>query len=181
VVKDERAMELGTELAANIGEVLKREDGKRKDKASPFYDVYSGINAAFKPWLDRLRRAQTLAKGKCEAWFLVVRAKQRKAEEEQRRREQRAQDAGRVVTPKHIPEPIAQTTRTASGAKATMRAGWAFEVVDLKQVPRRFLMLNDRGVQLHIDMEAKTLGKPTEIKGLRIYQTASMASGQAKR
>lgn len=181
VVKNKATYEEGIELANRIGVKLTEEDVKRKEQAKPFYDVYTGINSAFKPWLEKLRAAQLSVKHKAEQWYLAERDKQRRAEEAQRNREADRIAAGKTVVPRRIAEPMAQTIHTDTGAKGTMREGWTFELVDLSKVPRKFLMLNVKLVQATIDSESKTLGEPTEIKGLLLKRTAGLATGRNRK
>lgn len=63
----------------------------------------------------------------------------------------------------------ARTTVAETGASATVRKTWAFKVVDLGQVSRDWLMLDERKVR-----EAIRAGE-REIAGLEIYQEESLS------
>jgi len=55
-----------------------------------------------------------------------------------------------------------------SGAVASLKANWTYEVLDIAQVPREWLMIDDRKVRAAIRAEDGL----RDIPGLRIYDDA---------
>jgi transcription-repair coupling factor (superfamily II helicase) len=67
----------------------------------------------------------------------------------------------------------AELTRSRSdlGAVASLRTTWAFELVDLAEVPRNYLSLNEGAVRAQIKAATTRDGKcPLKIPGIRIYE-----------
>ncbi len=83
-----------------------------------------------------------------------------------------AQDAIQPVQPV---QPIGATVRTSSGAAATVRMRWTFEVTDLTAVPRAFLTLDATKVREAIRASVKATEKAPSIPGIRVYQEPDVA------
>lgn len=60
-------------------------------------------------------------------------------------------------------EPVQKTVRTLSGAKATFKERWTYEVVTLNEVPNEYLMADNTAIKKAISMGVR------DIPGLRIY------------
>lgn len=179
VVKDEASQQIAVEMAVVVKQRIDELEKQRKEKGEPFRQVWAGINSYFKPWADRLKSAKATIDRKSESWFLAEQQKRREREQKQREREQKRIAEGKSVTPRRMPEPLPQSVRSESGASASMRETWDFEVIDAKKVPRKYLMINDKLVLATIQAEGKVMPEPSPIPGLRLFRTAKQVTRRA--
>lgn len=92
--------------------------------------------------------------------------------------------AARALQAAQVPE-LDKTLTTASGTRATLRTAWTFTVIDLANVPREYLCLDERKVREAIRACATRIGGRTdlmiEIPGLKIHQQDTMAFKRGSR
>jgi hypothetical protein len=92
------------------------------------------------------------------------------AEAERKRLEAMAKKEGVELPPEEIEpltpiEPAQTVVRTEAGS-AFERKTWTFEIEDATQIPREFLMVDEKGIRAAVKNGAR------EIPGVRIFQTS---------
>jgi chromosome segregation ATPase len=96
-------------------------------------------------------------------------AAQRKIDQQQKELEDlKEQEVEQEIAVAMI-EPVKKTVRTASGAKATLRMRWTWEVVDAAKVPRDYLCVDERSVKEAISQGVR------DIPGIRVFQDAHIS------
>ena len=175
-------------------------EDRRKSEKSVYDDLGKAVQAFFVPFQDMLKAAKTDANGKLLAF---QREQQRKADEERRRIEEEArrqrEEADRLAAAAKtegdlqkaiaIEEEAARTAASAAtvtaptqvrssyGAVGSIRKTLGFEVVDLAQVPRQFLMLNEAAVKAHLKTGDAAKGRmPEPVPGIRFVVSETMVS-----
>jgi hypothetical protein len=95
---------------------------------------------------------------------------QRKLQEDVARAKELAEmEAAQDISLAMIPDEPQQTTRTQSGAKATFKKRWVWEVINTDEVPREFLCIDEAAVKKAIAMGVR------DIPGIRIYQNINVS------
>jgi cell fate (sporulation/competence/biofilm development) regulator YlbF (YheA/YmcA/DUF963 family) len=173
-----------TDLAAKtvMGEIkaeLDAHERARKFLTQPLYDHMRAINDQFKAKTDPLTREQSRLKSLCGRFFMdkqeAARREQealrRKQEAEAKRAAARAEKKG-VAAPPPPPPAIVQTpektTRTDAGS-ASVRKVWRFEVIDESQVPREYLVVDEKKIRAVVKAGVRS------IPGVRIYEDVDVA------
>lgn len=177
-------------------------DDRRKAMTGPLDETKRQIMDLFRPMTDKLDALERRFKDALLAYDREQERKaaelRRKAAEEQRQREEEAererrfqaqraarlaeqgktdqaheaaQAAAQVVTPPPAPVVMAATPAARGIAYRTV---YRYEVEDLEQVPREYLMLDERKVRQVVD---STLGQ-VKIAGLRIFEDKIIAAGR---
>ena len=106
---------------------------------------------------------------KMTSWFLE---EDKKRQEEQKRLEEEAV-ANATPNQNDIIVPVVESAKTVRSSVATTSAIKynEYEVVNEMEVPREYLMIDDKKIK-----EAINKGQVTEIKGLKIIETARLTS-----
>mgnify|MGYP001616494522 CR=1 FL=1 len=163
---------------AIIAKVKKAMEGKRKDYLSPFQNHVKEVNEAYKTLMGPIEQADKITRNKMLAFS---------AEQERKRREAEAIEAEKLalarreaelkggeitvdLSPVEKPEAVPDRITTDMGTSG-QRDNWKWEVVDISQVPREYLMIN-AGMLTPIVKASK--GKLT-ILGIRIYNEPIIA------
>ncbi|HEC62098.1 MAG TPA: hypothetical protein ENI27_07575 [bacterium] len=166
-----RASDLIKQIQTAWGGIEEQRDGMVR----PHNEVVSGYNGRFKNMiLVPLKETEKLLKGLLKQWNLTERdrvakeaAAQRQKEAEERQAWETAElERGREAEAlgKPPPEPIkppppapapppaepSKTTRGEYGSTATITENWKYEVTRVEDVPRQFLMVDDKAIRAAI-------------------------------
>lgn len=160
VVSDEQ-MEKATNVISWCRAKLKKVEERRKFFTGPLNDHIKSINAFFRQWTGPLEEAEQIVDRKVRAYREELR---KKAEAEQRAAEQAARkkaekkgiDPDAVV----VEEAPAPAKRTDFG---TFKQVADFEVQDLNQIPRSYLMADEKKIRQAVKEGIR------EIPGVRIF------------
>jgi len=161
-----------------IRKVKKAMEEKRKQYLKPFQDHVKETNEAYKSLMEPIEEADKLTANKMLAFDVEQKRKIREAEAiesekmELARREAELKGGEITVdlTPVQKPEAVPEHVRTDMGMTG-QRDSWKWEVTDIGQVPREYLMVN-AGMLTPIVKASK--GKLT-IPGIRIYNEPIIA------
>lgn len=166
-----------------------------KEKCAPHKEEINQIKAVFAKPLELLAEAQEIARKKLNTFLMAERMveeenarnaqleRQKQAEKELKAldRKERTADKYDDATASALRESIAERREeivakanapieiNQSGENATVRMTWAFDVVDLAQVPAEFIVVNEKAVREAIKNGVR------EIAGLKIYQKPTVA------
>lgn len=173
-----------TTLIAQINACAKALEDARKKEKEPFDKGAKAVQGFFTPLLDRLKTVKDAATRRLDAWQRQKDA-ERRAEAERLRQEAAAQ-AAKAQTAEEVEQATAlaeqakaadgpHQTRTEYGNVASTRKRWTFEVEDLAQVPRGYLVIDGVAVNkaIHAATDKKTGACTLAIPGLRIFQETS--------
>lgn len=149
---------------------------RRKFFVQPLNDQVKKINALFKEISEPLDKADAIMRPKVIEWRAKVDMEiqkkneelRKKAEKERQKQEEKALAKGEVP-PLPMPIPTIEVPNTVDGI-STMRV-WTYEVVDITNVPLRYLALDSGMVMTAIRQGVR------EIPGLRIYQKETIKVG----
>ncbi len=179
LVVDAAGVVKATEILSTIATVKKKAEEQRKILVQPLQQKEKEINQAFKEALAPLVTADTVLRGKIQDYHayqeklrLEEEERLRKlAEKEQKRLEKKAEKRGETPPPP-MPIPIvpqvAKTVKTEAGS-ASIKTYWTWELVDINKVPREYMELNEKAVNMAVKMGIR------EIPGIRIFQTQTVA------
>jgi len=164
----------------------------RKALKQPVDEAAKRIQAFFKPPLDFLTKAEGIIKRKMVEWKSeqdrIAREEQRKAEEKARKERERlereaakAAAAGREERAEVLREraevvvaaPVAPVVPKVGGISE--RTIWKFEIVDASQLPRQFLMPNEKRIGEYV----RAMKSDATIAGVRVYEEIALASRRA--
>lgn len=172
-VQDDAANVRAVELGNQARKLVKGIEDIRKKHVAPLNERVKDINAAAKVYTERLGEVETGLKRKIGVFQSQQELERRKAEEQARQaiaEEQARLDAlakknnvAPVVLEAVLPPEPPRVVRTESGS-SHQRQEWTFEVQDETQVPREYLMVDERKIR-----EAVKAGI-REIPGVRIFQ-----------
>jgi 2,3-bisphosphoglycerate-independent phosphoglycerate mutase len=184
VITSQNDMEDAATAARSMKALAKKVDDIRVSRVDPLNKQVKEINALLKGgMIDPLKEAASALEGKMLVYtkeqqrIAEAEAAARAAEEKERLFAEMilAEDAGEddqfisfepaaPVTAVAVPE----ITRSISGATASIRRTWTFEVDDISLVPLRYMMLNTAAVKQAISDGDR------EIAGLRVFQEEKM-------
>lgn len=194
-VDSEEAKGLAVTLLSRISRIKADAELRRTALVKPQNDHVKAINGLFRDVLAPVEKADGLTRGKMltftreqerRAVEAAAAAQRQRLEMEARLKEaERAEAAGHVGVAEQLLEGAVsaeqgakaaqaqavlppKTTATAVGA-ATVSKVWRFKVLDLEQVPRAYMTLNETAVREAIRTGAR------EIAGLEIYQDESLS------
>lgn len=166
-----------------------------KEKCAPHKEEINQIKAVFAKPLELLAQAQEIARKKLNTFLVAERQveeenerkaqleRQKQAEKELRKLDRKEKTADKYddATATALRESIADQRQeimkkasakveiNQSGENASVRMVWAFDVVDLAQVPAEFIVVNEKSVREAIKNGVR------EIAGLKIYQKPTVA------
>jgi len=152
-VKDDESFSAITHFYAESKRWEKKLDAFRKELNRPHQEKINAHNDAVKKVLDSLRAIQELAKAKTVEYQAYLEQKKREAED-------MAQIFGEDVC---LPEGGDRSIR-GEKAVAYTRTVRDFRIVDLSQVPLKYLTINEEEVKLAIKLGI------IEISGLEIFE-----------
>lgn len=162
-----------TALAGRIKELGKRLEKLRKEIVEAPNKYVRTVNTLAKGYTAKLTGAEKALKNQMGQYLAKVELERRKREEARRKAAEEAQKklneeaAAAGVEPVKLevqPEPEApKVVRTESGSSSSVKV-WAFEIVDAQQIPREFLVPDERKIRQAVKDGCR------EIAGVRIYQ-----------
>jgi hypothetical protein len=191
-ISDSESHQEAIELGSEFQKYLKAIDAKRKELVAAPNEYVKSINNMAKAFSTSLETGKDALARKIGDYSRKLQIEaQKKAIEEQKAREReeaKLQAAlkkiaakndrlGNPVTleiPKLPPAPTAppaappKTVRTESGAKATSVERWAFEIQDEAQLPREYLIPNDKAIRQAVASGVRN------IAGVRIFLDTSI-------
>ena len=154
-IKDNKSFIKADELRIKIKNKLEEFETERKTYTAPINESLSKLNAKFKELTVPLKEAQK----RIEQMMLEYRQK-----EEEKRAKKEAEliekTGNELIS---ITNSVPDVIETNLGRTSFTRS-WAFEVVDLSKVSRKYLMIDEDKVK-----EAIASGE-REINGLKIYE-----------
>lgn len=172
IVTDEASNIKAIELAGGAKKINKAIEDKRKEWVQPALDFQRSINNLCKHYQDRLSTIERDAKGKCGQYQQRVELERRKAQEaariaqEELQKKIAAEAKAANVEPPPITAPVVpevpKTVRTEKGSM-TFKEVWKFEITAAKEVPRDFLIVDERAIRQAIAAGVR------QIVGVRIY------------
>lgn len=185
---DETAGKL-TDFAAQLGACAKEARESHKTEKQPFLDGGRTVDSFFKEIADPLEQnkkaIETIIGG--YQFRKQQEAKRAAAEAERLAREEAERLAAEATTEAQIDQAIAveakaneqaavvtarpveiSRVRGNLGSIGSLRTDYDYEVADMAQVPRQFLMLNDSAIKAHIKARPKDQA-PADVAGLRFF------------
>ncbi len=160
-----------------IRKVKKAMEEKRKEYLKPFQDHVKETNEAYKTLMEPIEEADKITAGKMLAFDAEQKRKIREAEAIEaeklalaRREEELTGEHTVDLTPVEKPEAVPEHVRGDMGTTG-QRDNWKWEVTDINQVPREYLMIN---VGMLTPIVKASKGKLT-IPGIRIYNEPIIA------
>jgi len=175
-VTDDETCKDAVALAGAIKSLKSNVEATRKQIVAHPNEFVRAINSFAKGFTEPLDKSEAALKREIGT-FQVRQEAQRRAEQEELRRAQAALQAELAAQAKangteapqvevvKIPEQKT-ISRADTGASAHVRKVWVHEVVDLTQVPREYLCLDERQVRDAIKMGVR------EIPGIKIFEKA---------
>jgi hypothetical protein len=181
VVKSDEDAGKAVDVTKNIKTMFNEVEASRKELVSPFNEYVKKINTAYKSITETLSEAEGIIKDKLLDWSnekdRIRLEEQRRRDEDYRkqlelqRKEQEAFGSSEAV---HVPLPVIQKPIEGESAGLQTRMVWGWDIEDIGEVPRPFLLLNDRAVRESV-MQQKDAGIEPTINGLKIYQRKAVA------
>lgn len=172
-VKDEGSNSAAVALAGKAKKIFKAIEAARKGFVSDPNAYVRSVNGLAKNYQAMFGEVENGLKQKIAQYRHRVELDRRKAEEAARKATEAAQkkiDAeakAANVAPVKLDKPVVpkkeNVTRTENGA-AHIQKVWTFEIEDEAQVPREYLMVNEKAIR-----EAVKAGV-REIPGVKVYQ-----------
>lgn len=164
-------------VTGKLSSLIKKMDEARKKIGEPARDFTSAVNNIFNEPINKLKSALVALKEQIKQYSKQQELERRKREEAQRRLAaelqkkmdaEAAKEGIKVPKLQPIPEPAPpKTVRTESG-KATIVEHWTFEVTNPDEVPREFLMVDEKKIRRAVDQGRR------EIDGVRIYEDSQV-------
>lgn len=166
VASDQSYNEAG-DIISWIAERLKKIEARRIHYVKPLNDHVKDINAEHKGYTQPFQEADRIIREKMMSWR---RAEEAYAQAGQERIEKEAKKLAKetgvsveeIMASAEVPEAIKETTNS------TVAKRWVFEIIDMSKVPRNFLCLDEKSVNINIREGVRN------IPGLRIYQEESI-------
>lgn len=148
---------------------VKEVEEERKNYTKPLDEAKARLMEKEKSITTPIKEYMARIEAKMTAWFLE---EDKKRQEEQKRLEEEAV-ANAKPEDTDILVPVVESAKTVRSTVATTSAIKynEYEVLDEMEVPREYLMLDDKKIK-----EAINKGQVKEIKGLKIIETARLTS-----
>lgn len=188
VLTDDESVRQATDLTAWVAELLAKLEAARKVWTEPITADAKTVNDFFRELRTPLEEADRIVREKLLAWKRererIAReaqiAEERRLQEERRRIEEAvaneelpAEAIDEVPVAAYTPPPPPTTVRSTLGS-ATFRKVWTFEVVDPKQVPDEFWLIDEGAIGRQVRAGRRA------IPGVRIFQTDELASRRSR-
>lgn len=174
-IKNDEDLGRAADLTNKCDAVFKDIDKQRDSYVRPMFECERHFNAHFKAITEPLKATETRLRAMMRDFRQFQKRETDKEAAEQRRvqreMEAAAKESGEAPPP---PPPPAQLKPVSGqmGGKATLKQKWVHELVDITEVPLRFLMVNDAMVKQSISGGAR--GR--EIPGIRIFDEGTVAT-----
>ncbi len=163
-----------SDLTNKIKAVFKEVEEQRDSFTRPLFECQREFNGQFKGVTDPLKTAENhltaCIKGYRQHQRMLEQQAAAQQQKEQRAAEREAKKAGEAPPPPP-PPPVTTPVTGALGGKSTYVENWKHKLVDITEVPLRFLMVDEDAVKAAIKAAPKTNdGKPPlSIPGREIY------------
>ena len=146
-----------------ITQKIKKVEEKRKEYTQPLDEAKKRIMADFQAITKPLEEFVATVKSKMLEWYRI---EQKRLDEEQKKLEAEALKKAKEQNISEVQVAVVNEIKTqrAEFSTTTIRKTWTHEITDDKEVPREFLMPDEKKI-----MQAVRSGI-REIKGVRIYQ-----------
>ncbi len=160
-------LNFASEILTDIKGKKKTLENERGKATRPLLDALNVIRGWFKPAVEVLAQCENKLKAKISGYHREQREKQQAAL-------QAAGDASMQGDVQGAQQAMgrAQAAEVHKAPGVQMREVIKFEVFDVTQVPREFLMINERAIQQHIMQH----GASVEISGVKIWRDFSVAA-----
>lgn len=181
VVTDKASAEFVTETAVIASRLFNAVENRRKVEVDPLNTQLDEINGRYKKITRELDRIKKQAKAAVEAWMneqdriaAAEALRIAKEEEEARAKELMAAHAQEVEAPSaplasFEEAPVAPAAIASDTGLAQKSKHWTYEVLDIKQVEAKFLLINNKDVMAAIHAGERN------IPGLRIFQKSQLS------
>lgn len=143
---------------------IRKLEEKRKQYTDPLDDLKKQIMSDFKQMTDPLEEFVDMVKSKMLEFY---KAEQKRKDEEQKRIEAEALEKAKQEDVSEVIVPVVNhQLKTQRGYKSTItvKKVWKWRVVDETKVPREYLCLDEKKINLAVRNEVR------KIDGLEIYQ-----------
>lgn len=172
-VEDQESNKKAVEIGTSAKKLYKKIEETRKSIIEEPNSFVKSVNSFARIFTDKLKSIEQLMKQKISQYRAIEEQKRREAElkakkaieELQKKLEKEAKEKG--IEPVKVEAPVIpaepKITRTESGS-ASGRKVWTFEVVNIDEVPREYLSLNEKKVRDAVRAGVR------EIPGIRIFQ-----------
>lgn len=177
VITDDASLEKGKELVKEARRIEQFIEEKRKEATKPLLDKKKQIDEFAKSLTNELNNAVKSLRAQMQKYEeekerrrleeLRRLVEERRRKEEELRQAQLSQDETQVEKLQELAK-IEEKTSQLSEKSSSLRMIWTFEVVDINQVPREYLVLDETAVRRAIQSGVR------EIPGLRIFQKPSL-------
>lgn len=168
-IETQEDLELASEALAKVKGEYKRLEERKKAVTGPLTTAINEVRSWFKPAQDYYSKAEVVLK-------------KRIADYHTRLAEQNAQAMALAAAAAEQNDTTAvltaiATIETAEKIKGlSIREAWDFEVVDVYQVPREYMFVNETAVKEHIKETTDKSGEPLPIPGIRFVKKQIVAS-----
>ena len=172
-VTDAESNTLAVEMAGQVKKLAKQIESKRKEIVKEPDTFVRSVNAFARPFKTDLANIERLLKVKINGYQTKQLAEQR--ERERKEAEARAKLQEQInaetkpgETPIEVPRAVAPaenatTTRTTEGT-ASIRKTWAWELENIDEVPRQYLILDKVSINKAVRAGVR------EIAGIKIFE-----------
>jgi hypothetical protein len=174
LITDDRSYKAAVELGSGAKKLHRALETQRKglvEQPNAFVKSVNGLCNVYKSSLAEIERTLKMA---ISAHAVIVEAgrreTERKAQEAARKLQQhlnqQTRQSGEVIPAMALPvlPPPQKTTRTETGAAAYTKKVWAFEIIDASQIPREYLIPNEKLIRERVMQGLRN------IPGVRIFQ-----------
>ena len=170
-----RASDLTNKVKAVFKEIEEQRDGFTR----PLFECQRGFNAQFKGVTDPLKTAENHLTACIKGYRQHQRQLEQQAADKLRKEQAKAERAAKKAgapPPPPPPPPVTTPVTGDLGGKSTYVENWVHELVDLTEVPLRFLKVDDDAVKAAIKAAPKLKdgNPPVTIPGLRIFDKGSI-------
>lgn len=168
-VCDASTAEYAVKILSEIAEAKKTAEGQRKIFTEPLLESKRAIDNFFKRILEPFEQADKLIRAKVLTYRQEeAQRAQVEAAALQKKREEEAKKTGQAFVPPVVATSPANTLRAENGS-ATVRKTWDFLVESEADVPREFLVVDDRKIRAAIGAGIRS------IPGVKIFQKETLS------
>lgn len=183
ITSEEDALQAGSFLRKNK-ETQKFVKDYFEDARKTTYDAYKEVTDQIKFFVGKLEKAEKAVKRKVSDYQMeqerIRREEARRLAEEARKREEERRLAQAIETgdeeilekPVEVPQVKVEEPRKMDGVSFVEK--WTYEIQDVSQIPREYLMPDERKIRSHV----ASMKDKAKIPGVRIYadKTVRVAS-----
>lgn len=150
---------------------------QRKAMAKPFREADKTIKKTADTARNVLESEKARLKKIMADYMTEVEAKrqaeiQRQIEEEEKKRAELANSPFADCAEQEEPEQIAAETPNVRRSFSNLREVWRFEIINPHEVPREFMMIDERKIREHVNREKEA----TTIPGVRVWSEKTVQS-----